>query len=656
MPAAKAKQPIPVPPPAQRRADARGIKAICYRWAPGLVLVAATLLAYQPAWNGGFLWDDDAYVTDNPLLKAPDGLWRIWFSLDSPSQYFPLTYSAFRFEWSLWGANSTGYHWVNLLLHAANALLVWRVLMRLAVPGAWLAAALFALHPVQVESVAWITERKNVLSLFFCLWSIRAWIEFVQERSRPPWRFYVLALVCYQLALCSKTTACTLPAALVLVLWLKRQPLSASRWAQILPFVLLGLAMGLVTVWWEHVRQGLGEGLHLSVAARILLAAHAIWFYLGKLTWPANLLFSYPRWDIQSAAPGAYGWLAALGGLAAVIWGCRRFLGRAPETALLFYVATLGPLLGFIMLYTFHYSFVADHYQYVACLGPLALAAAGISRFLSAHTSSLRVMGWGMCGALLASLWLLTWQQSHLYRDAETLWRATLKGNPTSGLAHFHLGKLSAQKGNKSEALDHFQAAMRGWDPALASDLTYDVGDVLLRSGWAREAADWYQTTLRQQPRDPQVRFQAHIQLGKALLQVRELEPAITQFRQGLALRPYSRHALSNLAFVTWTLATSPDPALRNPGRAVALAEELDPNLSRVNPFLSAHLLAAAYAGVGRFSDAAAVTRRALDLAARQGNTSAIQALTRELESYEAGRTNNLLSQPTNGTNGLPER
>src|SRR5258705_10010340 len=178
-----------------------------------VVLAAVTILAYRAAWHGGFLWDDDDYIINNELLTAPDGWQRIWFSLDSPSQYFPFTYSTFRIEHALWGLNATGYHWVNLLLHVANALLVWAVLARLRVPGSWLAAAIFALHPVQVESVAWITERKNVLMGFFFLLTLVAWIEFLDQQTTRRWRLYLLALVLYALALLSKTTACTLPAA-----------------------------------------------------------------------------------------------------------------------------------------------------------------------------------------------------------------------------------------------------------------------------------------------------------------------------------------------------------------------------------------------------------------------------------------------------------
>src|SRR5213595_2627437 len=213
-----------------------------------VVLAAVTIFAYRPAWHGGFLWDDDAYIINNELLTAPHGWQRIWFSLDSPSQYFPFTYSTFRIEHALWGLNTTGYHWVNLLLHSGNELLVWAVLARLRVPGAWLAAAIFALHPVQVESVAWITERKNVLMGFFFLLTLFAWIAFTDESTRRPWRFYVLAMILYALALSAKTTACALPAALLLILWLQKKPINAERILQIVPFFLLGLGMGLVAV------------------------------------------------------------------------------------------------------------------------------------------------------------------------------------------------------------------------------------------------------------------------------------------------------------------------------------------------------------------------------------------------------------------------
>src|SRR5262245_46525519 len=262
-------------------------------WLAGLVLVALTVFAYQPAWNAGFIWDDDAYVTQNSLLTAPDGLKRIWFSLDSPSQYFPLVYTTFRFERALWGLNAAGYHWVNLLLHAVNALLVWRLLTRLKIPGAWLAAAIFALHPVNVESVAWTTQLKNVQSLFFSLLALLTWIEFV-ETDRHRGRWYGLTLLFYALALLSKTTACTLPAALLLILWLKRRPIQWNRIAQIVPFLMMGVAMGMVSMWWERHHQGTEGAIYsIPLLERVLIASRAVWFYAGKLLWPSNLTFNY---------------------------------------------------------------------------------------------------------------------------------------------------------------------------------------------------------------------------------------------------------------------------------------------------------------------------------------------------------------------------
>ena len=341
-------------------------------------MLAVTIVAYQQVWHAGYIWDDDKYVTANPLLTAADGLKRIWFSLDSPSQYFPLVYTSFRFEHALWGLNPAGYHWVNILLHGVNALLVWRLLRALRVPGAWLAAALFALHPVQVESVAWITERKNVLMGFFFLLSLICWVRFVEAEAKERWRFYGAALVFYALALFSKTTACTIPAALLLILWLRRKPINLARLTQIAPFVVLGLAMGLLSIWWERIHQGTqGEIFSIGPIERILVASHAVWFYLGKLVWPAHLAFSYPRWPIFAADPLNYFWLLLTVVVALLVWFVRRFTGRSVEVALLFFVATLSPVLGFIMLYTFRYSWVADHYQYLACIGPLALGGGG---------------------------------------------------------------------------------------------------------------------------------------------------------------------------------------------------------------------------------------------------------------------------------------
>jgi tetratricopeptide (TPR) repeat protein len=493
----------------------------------GLCLIAVTVVAYQPAWHAGFIWDDDAYVTHNKLLSAPDGLKRIWFSLDSPSQYFPLTYTTFRIERALWGLNPAGYHWTNILIHAVNALLVWQLLKRLNVPGHWLAAAIFALHPVQVESVAWITERKNVLSLFFFLLALLVWLEFIESRSKRPWLFYGFALIFYLLALFSKTVACTLPAALLLVLWLKKQPINRTRLLQIVPFVALGLGMGLLTIWWERHHQGT-QGTHfmLSWPERLIVASHALWFYAGKLVWPVNLTFSYPRWTINSTNPLAYGWLAATAGLGAAIYFLRRFTGRSVEVGTVFYVAVLSPLLGFVMLYTFRYSFVADHYQYAASIGLIALVAAGITTVLKRSEKGSRFFRPVFCGALLTTLGFLTWQQCRMYSDIETLWRTTLARNPNCWMAHSNLGSLLLEHGQIPDAVTHFRRALElQRDDKVALN---NLGKILFQDGRTDEAIAFFRKSLAD---DPEYTV-AHNNLGLALLQKGETDEAITHLRR----------------------------------------------------------------------------------------------------------------------------
>lgn len=662
-------------------------------WLLGALLVCATIIAYQQAWHAGYIWDDDVYVTGNKLLTAPDGLRRIWFSLDSPSQYFPLVYTTFRLEHALWGLDPAGYHWVNILLHTANALLVWRLLRVLRIPGAWLGAAFFALHPVQVESVAWITERKNVLMGFFFLLALLAWVEFVAERPRGRWRFYGLALVFYVLALCSKTTACTLPAALLLVLWLQKKPIGWRRLLEVVPFVVLGLAMGLVTIWWERYHQGTrGADFAIGLPERVLVASRAIWFYLGKLIWPAHLSFSYPRWNISAANPLDYAWLLAIALLGVAIYFARRRVGRSLEVAALFFVATLSPVLGFIMLYTFRFSFVADHYQYLACIGPLALAAAGIAL---AFEQRKRWQKQALAGVLLLPLGLLTWRQCAMYANLETLWRTTIAENPASWMAHNNLGTALLREGRLNDAIAQFDKALK-IDPqyaaghnnlgnallrvgrveesyehlqkALAIDPHYaeaenNLGNTLLQIGKLDEAATHYgkaveidshyaeaynnlgavflqmgrpeesladlEKALKLDPASPP----AHNNMGNTLLRLGRPGDALAQYDQAVTLDPDNVNALNNLA---WLLATSPEASLRNGIRAVELAGHADKVTGGKNATIVA-TLAAAYAEAGRFPDAVKAARRALDMAIASDQNALADLIRAQIALYESG-------------------
>ncbi|MBN1516663.1 tetratricopeptide repeat protein [Candidatus Sumerlaeota bacterium] len=661
----------------------------------GLLLAIATIFAYQQAWNAGYIWDDDFYVTDNELLHAPDGLRRIWFSQDSPSQYFPLTYTSLRIEYALWGLNSSGYHWTNILLHVINALLLWLVLARLKLPGPWLAAAIFALHPVHVESVAWITERKNTLSLFFMLLSTHAWLAFAEERPKTLWRYYALALLLYALALFSKTTACTLPATLILVLWLKEKPINWRRWVQVIPFLILGVAMGLFTMWWErHHQHTTGKDFGYGMLDRLLIASRAAWFYIGKLIWPRNLTFSYPHWTIDPSDPLAYSWLAACIALGAAVAYVRRFFGRGIETALVFFVAMLSPVIGFIMLYTFWYTFVADHYQYVASIGLIALAAGGITMAFRRIDQKNPYIKPVLCCALLVALGVLTWRQCAMYENSETLWRATIERNPESLMAHINLGSELSARGDVDEAMEHFQRALeiQPGDAVAA----YSLGNALLRKGRLDDAMPLFQRAVKNDPGDllahynygvalmekrrvdeAIARYQkaltidpkyspAHYNLGIALFQNKQADEAIAHFKQALELQPGFAAAYHNLGIacsslgrqgeaaeyfkqavelesnnvaalnkLAWILATSPLDSLRDGAHAVRCAERASWLTGHADPVLLA-TLAAAYAEAGRFDDAVKTVRKALHLA-QVHNLPITDSIKEQLALYKGG-------------------
>jgi tetratricopeptide (TPR) repeat protein len=530
----------------------------------GALIATLTILAYLPALWSGFIWDDDRYVTDNPLLTASDGLRRIWFSLDSPSQYFPLTYTSFRIERTLWGVRPFGYHLTNLLLHLANALLLWRLLAQLKIPGAWLAAGIFALHPVQVESVAWVAERKNVLMAFFLLLTLLSWVAFMNGETRRRWLFYTLSLLLYALALAAKTTACTLPAVLFLILWLQRKPITRARILQIVPFVLLGLLLGLVTIWWERFHQGTeGAEFAIGMRERVIIASHAIWFYAGKLIWPSALTFIYPRWQITPSDPVSYGWLAGLIFIGVLIYLARRRAGRGLEVGLAFFVITLGPVLGFIMLYTFRYKFVADHYQYVASIGLIAIFAAAVSTMASKIRSG-RYLEIGAGILLFLVLGALTWRQANIYKNMETVWRDTLIKNPGCWLAEDNLGLELLRQRRFDEALVHSrQATVLKPNYAPAEN---DLGNVYFRMGALNEAVGHFEKALEIDPKY----ISAHNNLGNAFQRSGRTDEAIGHYLKALEVRQDVPETYNNLA-IAYRKRGQPDEAVRFYEKALSL-------------------------------------------------------------------------------------
>ncbi len=509
--------------------------------AGAIAIVAGCFAAYMPAIQGGFVWDDDDYVTANPLLSAPDGLYRIWFSTDSPSQYFPLTYTTFRLEYQLWGLNPAGYHTVNVAIHCINALLLWLVLRRLSIPWAWFAAAVFALHPVNVESVAWITERKNALMLFFSLLSVLCWVEFVfgGKPGRKAILLYAASLLFCALALFSKATACTLPAALVLILWLKRSPVTVKRWLQIVPYIAMAIGIGLLVMWWERHHQGMGVvNLGLSSTEKTLIAGRALWFYLWKLFWPVNLAFSYPRWNIDAHSVWQYGWPVSFVIAIVCAWLLRSRIGRGPATTLLFFPAMLFPMLGFFPLYTFVYTFVADHYQYMACIGPIALVAAGGAALFGSSGKNARFVIASAAGVLLLTLGILTWRQCEAYTSRDTLWIDTLKKNPDSWLAHGELSSSLYRQGKFDEALPHLDRLLelaqyvKKIHPRAYSDAYYCKGLIFTAKNRPQDAAEQYTKSLEVDDNSALV----HYLLANILVKQGKVEEATVHYRQGLKI------------------------------------------------------------------------------------------------------------------------
>src|SRR5437773_7114811 len=411
-------------------------------WFFCLILAVVTMLAYQPAWHGGLLWDDNANIA-SPELRSLDGLRRIWFEPRATQQYYPLLYSSSWLQQRLWGDSPTGYHLVNLLLHIGCVVLVLKILRLLRIPGAALAAILFALHPVNVETVAWITDRKNTLSGVFGLAATLWYLKFDESRSG---RSYALALGLFLLGLLSKTAIVTLPLALPVIFWWKRGAISWRRdVVPVIPFLVLSAAAGLMTSWVEYGNIAYrARALDLSLVERCLIAGRAFWFQFRNLFWPSNLMFVYPRWNINAAVWWQYLFPIAVVALLLILWTLRRW-SRAPLAGVLVYIFLLLPSLGFLNIFFFIYSFVADHWQYLACLGIITPCASGIVLLARQSKSWQAWLERGTTLLLAGVLFLVTWQQSRMYTNAETLYQTTVARNPGCWMAYNNLGNIMYQ-------------------------------------------------------------------------------------------------------------------------------------------------------------------------------------------------------------------
>ena len=514
-------------------------------------LIALTLLAYLPVLKAGFIWDDDQYLTANRTLEDPHGLARTWFSLSANPQYYPLVFSGFWLERRVYGLNPLGYHLANVLLHALSACVLWRLLALLGLPGAWLAAAVFALHPLCVESVAWISERKNVLSGLFYFASAYAFLRHAtvgggppQESARRP-GWYALSLILFLAALLSKTVASVLPAALVIVLWWKKGRVSAPDWLKLLPFFALSSLFGCITVWVERHHVGAaGSDWSLGPLERILVAGRGLWFYAAKILWPARLSFVYPRVAPDPADPAAYLFPAAFVLAACLLWLFRKRISRGPLAALGYHFVALFPALGFFNVFPQRYSFVADHFAYHAIPGLVALVVCGIAGRAGRLAGNARPLAPAAAAALLSLLSMASCRHAAVFRGPESLWTRTLAENPAAWMAHNNLGVYLEFSGRTREALAHYRQSLR-----LRPDLPevhFNLAVIYGKMGDAERASRHLERALALESTMDEV----HYRLGLLLLAKGERNEALIRFMKAARLNPQNTAALCQIASI----------------------------------------------------------------------------------------------------------
>ena len=551
------------------------------------------------------MWDDDAWTLHlEKILRSPSGLVAIWTNLTALQQYYPLTATTFWIDYHLWGFWTLPYHVENVLLHLLAVLLFWKLLKRLQVTGAWLACGILTLHPMMVESAGWITERKNVLSLALFLGALLSYTQFTNDWQADPdsirprttgargnWQPYIGALILFLAAYLAKATAFSFPGVLLLIGWWKRGRLGFIRdVVPTLPFFAITICLGVLTSWLERTHVGAsGPDWNLSFGERCLIAGRALWFYVGKLLWPAQLCFIYPRWQIDVHAVSQWVWPVLAVVVVAALWLARERIGRGPLAAVLFYAGSLFPLLGFMNGYFMRYSFVSDHWAYLPSLSLIALGAAVASR-VSERLHGERAF-YASTTLVLLAFGILTWHHSEIFTDSETLYRRTLARNPDSDLAHNNLGLLLFRAGEADEAIVHFERALQ------------------IRPGSAH----------------------AHNNLANAYRVTGHPRQAAEHYEMSLKLDPGNANTWNNLALLR---ATCADASVRDGSRAVELAQHARQLTDGKNPVVLA-TLAAAYAESGRFAEAVKAAETAQQLAGP--NSGLAQALQAQIELYLKG-------------------
>lgn len=632
-------------------------------WFLGAALLLITLAVYWPLVHAGYIWDDAGWVYRNPVMRHWNGLWLIWFKFDATIQYYPLTFTWFFAQYRFWGSDAMGYHIVSILMQGTAGIVLWRVLRRLGLRWGWLAAVIFAIHPVQTDTVGWVAEQKNLLSGVLYFAAILFYLRFigfengdnkaVEPVSFHRWPYYLIAIGFFILALLAKTAVCSLPVVLLVLIWWKRNRLTWRDLILTVPLFCIGLAMGLVTIYAERHQSGAhGHAFHFTLAQRTIIAGKDIWFYLGKLVWPHPLLEIYPRWQV--AQRGGWEWFYPLSVMVALgtLGLLRHRIGRGPLAAALFFCVSLFPTLGFISFYTMVYTFVADHYQYIACIGPIVLLVEGLGQGYEQLSVRLRMkttivgpagttskIGPPMSFCVVASaavvtLGILSHRQSEVYVPPEHVWQHVLKYDPSNWAAMDNLASYDFSIGAYSRALALYQRAehtkggnnylvhqdmgdydfqvLRNYSAAAAEyrqSLTLENHNLLVirhlvdcykRLGQWRRAMMDLQRGEALYPRSARL----HFEIAGLLSGAGEYAPAVREYQEVVRLEPHNTMAQYDLA-VTLDKLGHPKQALRHYHHAI----QISPRFALAHFMYGQDLLK-----LQRPADAAAEFREALAL------------------------------------------
>ncbi len=610
-----------------KRSTQAGYKSFVSLFAPlgtavgiSLIVIVAAVI-YLPSINGGFILDDGRLVTENDLVRASDGMHRFWCTTEA-TDYWPATNTTFWIEWRLWGISPTGYHVSNLILHIIESLLIWVILRKMSIPGAFLAALIFTVHPVNVESVAWIAQRKNMMAMLFfllsILWFLKADMPTAIAGMAParshggPWEpesfssftlhpssflyWYWLSLAAFLLAMLSKGSAAVLPVVVLGIVWWLR-PLTRRDAVRSLPFFAVAAALAGVNVWF----QSHGSEIvirNVGFAERLFGAGGVVWFYLYKAILPVDLAFVYQQWQIK--AGNLWWWLplAAVIVVTALLWRYRKGWSRPFLFAWGFFCVSLVPVMGFTDVGFMEYSLVADHYQHIAIIGVIALAAAGWGIW---HQHGKETAYWTTTVVAVTAAGMLafmTWRQSSIYSGAMTLYQSTVEKNPDCWMAHNNLGLTLFNSGRLQEPIEHYKRALQ-LKPDYP-DACCNMGIALAKLGRLQEAMENYEQALRINPKY----FKAHNNMGAALSQAGRPKEAIEHYEQALRIKSDYSPAHFNLGNVLLDMGRYQE--------AIAHYERV----LRLNPdnYEAYNRLGSALAKTGRTAEAIANYEQALRL------------------------------------------